>query len=459
MVPPCQDTSAALPHGDVKASPTFGTLPWIKAEANTLIQKGLNLLPTAGGVAGGIAAGGAGLETGPGAIVTGAAGAAAGGGLGEIAKQVGEETIFPNRPKQTPKEAGKSIAKEAAIQGTSELTGRAAGKILSPAINFLDRTATESAKAGVPLLPSEAAGKAPSYVEKFLKGSVLTSGKMDKFRETQNTQTKAAVDKIADQISKFKGTPEQLGKAVQDGIEQHTKQFRALQDQMYSDIGKQVNERTIKIPITKTEQVPTGLLDQYGKPTFTTKTTTTLHDKIVDDVMPSTVQLKRFAAEELKKLDQVGQILDPNLLSSSKSMLQTIIDAPNNMSYNAMRAARSDTLAKVRELDQAMAGKQAGLAKKMAGLFDDSIMDAVRKSKIPGLEQDVRAADAFTAEEQSRRFEQQLVDRIVKTKKPEAIATLIRNKNMGIQETRDLFAVLPKPLHEPVQRQILLDTT
>ena len=442
-----------LPHGTLAAQPKPGTLPWVKEKANTLMQKGLDLLPTAGGVLGGIAGGGAGLETGPGAIVTGAAGAAAGGGLGEVVREAGTEAIFPNQPKMTPKESAKEIGKQAAIQGTSELTGRAGGKILSPALKYFGKTAEESAKAGVKLLPSEAAGKAPSYAEKFLKGSVLTSGKMDRFREAQNAQTKAAVDKIADQISNFKGTPEQLGQRVQDGIEGHVKQFRVLQSQMYDDIGKQVNERTIKVPVTR--KVASGLLDANGKPIMTN--VTTLQDQIVDDVMPSTVPLKKFAQEELKKLDQLEKVLHPNILGQSREMLQTLIDAPNNMTYSAMRAARSDTLAKVRELDQALAGKQAGLAKKMAGLFDDSIMDAVKKSKIPGLEADVRAADAFTANEH-KMFEQQLVKKVVDTKKPEAIATLIKGKSIGNEETRDLFKILPKPLHQPVQKQIILDT-
>jgi len=442
-----------LPHGTLAAQPKPGTLPWVKEKANTLMQKGLDLLPTAGGVLGGIAGGGAGLETGPGAIVTGAAGAAAGGGLGEVVREAGTEAIFPNQPKMTPKESAKEIGKQAAIQGTSELTGRAGGKILSPALKYFGKTAEESAKAGVKLLPSEAAGKAPSYAEKFLKGSVLTSGKMDRFREAQNAQTKAAVDKIADQISNFKGTPEQLGQRVQDGIEGHVKQFRVLQSQMYDDIGKQVNERTIKVPVTK--KVASGLLGPNGKPIMTN--VTTLQDQIVDDVMPSTVPLKKFAQEELKKLDQLEKVLHPNILGQSREMLQTLIDAPNNMTYSAMRAARSDTLARVRELDQALAGKQAGLAKKMAGLFDDSIMDAVKKSKIPGLEADVRAADAFTANEH-KMFEQQLVKKVVDTKKPEAIATLIKGKSIGNEETRDLFKILPKELHQPVQKQIILDT-
>ena len=445
-----------LPEAFVTMGATPKT-PWYKPNLNAVKRGALDLLPTAGGIAGGIIGGGAGVESGPGALATGAAGAVAGGGLGEMARQQLEKSAFPYEHRMKPKQALKNVAVQAGIQGANELGGRLLGKAVSPAIKYFGNTAIESEKAGVKLLPSEAAGKAPSYAEKFLKGSVLTSGKMDKFRAAQNEQTKAAVDKIADGISKFKGTPEELGELVQNGIEQHTKQFRMAQNQLYGDIASQVNERTIQVPVTTTKQVPTGVVDQFGKPTFTTATTTTLQKKIVDDVMPSTIPLKQFAAQELKKLDQLEKVLHPNILGQSREMLQTLIDAPNNLTFSAMRAARSDTLAKVRELDQALAGKQAGLAKKMAELFDSSIMDGVKKSGIPGLEEQVRAADAFTANEH-RMFEQALVKKIVDTKRPEAIATLIRNKNMGIEETRDLFKVIPPSLHKPVQRQILVDS-
>lgn len=138
-------------------------------------------------------------------------------------------------------------------------------------------------------------------------------------------------------------------------------------------------------------------------------------------------------------------------------MLENILKAPDNLPYKAMASARSDALSKVRELDQALAGKQAGLAKKMAELFDESMITAADKSKIPGLSDEIRAANKFTADEH-KMFEQALVKKVVDTKKPEAIATLIRNPNIGNQETRDLFAILPKQLHQPVQRQIIMDT-
>ena len=94
----------------VSASPKFGSLDWVKSKAKEIHQAESDLLPTAGGVIGGVLAGGAGIESGPGAIATGAAGAAAGGGLGEIARQVIEEHEHPYDHHMTGKEAAEHIA-------------------------------------------------------------------------------------------------------------------------------------------------------------------------------------------------------------------------------------------------------------------------------------------------------------------------------------------------------------
>ena len=426
---------------------------WLKQQALAWSEKTLGLLPTAFGAAGGLLAGGAGLETGPADIAVAGGGAALGGALGESIRQGVEEKVHPYEPKMTPKQALAGIGEQAAIQGGNEVLGRAGAKATAPLAKYFGDTAVLSARTGVPLLPSEAAGKAPSYIEKFLKGSVLTSARMERFRALQNAQTQSEVQRIADGISRFHGTSEDLGDLVQKGIDLHTREFRATQNALYDAIGADVGEQTVKIPIHTQE--PTGLVDPAGNPIM--RTVTTYKDKQVDKVMPSTIELKKFAADELKKLDQAEQILDPNLLSQSRRMLETIIDAPDNITYKAMASARSDALAKARELDQALAGKQAGLAKKMANLFDESMMDGAEKSGIPGLVDKIRAANAYTANEH-RMFEQVLVKRIVDTKKPEAIASLLRRKDIGNQELRDLFELMPQQLHPLVQRQLLVDT-
>lgn len=450
-----KDHPLELPEAytEIGPAPLMGSPEWFKQKAYGVEHAVLDALPTAGGVVGGIIGGGAAAPTGPGAIGTAALGAAAGGGLGEDIRQVAEEHLFPDEPKMTAKESANKLAEEATMQGASEATGRLISKPLKAATKYFGDTALASKNAGVPLLPSEAHGNAPSYAEKFLKGSVMTSGKMEKFRTLQNTATQAAVDKVADAIAISHGTPEELGKAVQEGIAQHTKNFRLIQNAAYADVAKDVGERTEKIPVIK--NVPTGVLDSRGQPIV--RPVTTYVEKVVDNVMPSTVELKKFAAQELKKLDQAEKILDPSLLSSSRSMLQTLATAPDRMPYSAIASARSDALALTRRLDEALPGKQAGLAKKMAELFDTSMIDAAEKSGIKGLPEKIRAANALTANEHQM-FEQALVKKVVETKKPEVIATLIRGNNIGLDETRDLFKILPKELHAPVQRQIITDT-
>ena len=413
----------------------------------------LDALPTAGMVVGGALGAGAGAPAGPAAVGTASLGAAAGGGLGETLRQSIGEHVFTDEPKLSAKESAEKIATEAAQGALAEGGGRIAGKVIGRVAKPFVDTLAASKAAGVRLLPSEAAGKAPGFVEKFLKDSVFTKGTMEKWRVLQNTEAQAAVDKIANRMAISHGTSEELGKELLDGIAEHQKNFRAIQNKMYGDIDAEVGEHTVKEPIVK--KVPTGLLDASGKPL--TRDVTTYAEKQVDKVMPSTVELKKFAAQELKKLSQTEQILSPSLLHQSREMLETILKAPDNMTYSAIASARSDALSKARELDQALAGKQAGLAKKMASLFDESMIQGAEKSKIPGLVDKIRAANDFTRTEHEM-FDQQLVKKIAETKKPEAITTFLRAKGNGLQETRDLFTVLPKDLHDPVRRQLLLDT-
>lgn len=447
------DIDVPLAFHSMQASPKTGTADWFKEMKNKARDKIVDLLPTAGGVAGGIIGGGAGLPTGPGDVVAATAGAAAGGGIGEAARQQIERHNHPYEHRLTPKETVKGIGEQAAVQGASELVGRGVSKAVAPVAASFSKAAAESRATGINLLPSEASGKAPSYIERLAKGHVMTAGKMENFRSVQNTQTQAEVKNIADSISKFNGTSEELGDLVQKGVKAHTEQFHKLQNKLYDGIRAQANEREVTVPVTKqvTIENPEGM----GPPS--TKLVTTQEKKIIDDVMPSTKALKQFAKGELKKLDQVEQVLNPDLLAKSRGMLEHLANSPDNVTLEAMRQARSDALSTSRSLEQALAGKESGLAKKMASLFDESMIDAADKSGIPDLSKQIREANDFTANEH-RMFEQALVKKIVETKRPEMIATLLRGKTVGIQETRDMFDILPAKMHPLVQRQLLLDT-
>lgn len=387
---------------------------WFKQKGYNAVRIGANLLPVAGGIVGGVVAAGAGVPTGPGDVLVATAGAAAGGAAGEGLRRVVNNLVF-NEPTRDPKELMKAMALEGGIQGVSEATGRVGAIPLKAAERYFAETGLRSAQAGIRLLPSEAHGKAPSYIEKFLRGSVITSGMIDRFRVAQNVESQAAVDGLANGIATFSGTREDLGNLIQRGIEKHTADFRATQRALYDAI-----------------------------------------DKKAAGVMASTGPLKAFAKQALKELTEEEKLVDPSQLSATRSMLERIVSAPNNMSFAAIADARSSLLALVRDTNVPLAGKRAGLAKKLASLADDAMIDAAQKSKIPGFEQDIRYANSVTRTEHQL-FEQNLVRQVVKTKKPEAIASLLCRSSVGLEEARGLFTVIPANLHAPIQRQVVLD--
>lgn len=443
--------SAPSVTATAEKEPEWYTKRGLKVLGYKAADKALDLAPSVGGVIGGIVGGGAGVESGPGALATGALGATLGGEAGEATRQLGKRALFGTGP-ATSSEAAFEMTRQGGIQAANEVTGRIAGKAFTPAIKYLEKTAMASKGAGFRMLPSEAAGEAPSYLERFLKGSVMTSSKMDRFRLAQNVETKESAEKVAASISSFNGSSEQLGQMVQKGIEAHTEEFRKIQNQMYGEIDSAVAEKTVRVPVEQ-ERV-TSLVDKGGKPlSYTAKT---FQKKTEGAVMPDTQQLKNFAVQQLRQLKAEEQILSPALLSRKREMLNTIIKAPKKMNYQAIAAARSDALSTARELESAMAGKEAGLAKKIASLFDQSMMKAAADSGIPGLPEKIRAANSFTANEHAM-FEQALVKKVAESKKPEAIAKFVRAPNVGIQETRDLFKVMPPALRPVVRKQIMLD--
>jgi hypothetical protein len=138
-------------------------------------------------------------------------------------------------------------------------------------------------------------------------------------------------------------------------------------------------------------------------------------------------------------------------------MLQTIINSPPKVTFKAMSATRSDLLGMTRQLDDALGGKQLGFAKKMAGLADDSMMDAADKSGIPGLPDAIRNANKLTADTHAI-YEQALIKKVVETKKPEVISRLLGGNAVGLQETRDLMNIMPAAIRPAVQKQVVLDS-
>jgi hypothetical protein len=392
------------------------------------VHGALNFLPTAGAIAGGMAAGGLGLETGPGAVVTGTAGATAGAGAAEALRQELQEKIFPLDPRLTPKETAKGIAIQAGMGGASEIAGRGMSNyVFRPAIQALSRTAEASEKAGFRMLPSEVAGTKPSVFETYPKASIFSSGSMANWRELQNQETEKAAKDLADQISKKSlsatGSREEAGDFIRDGIEAHMDRFRQTQNAMYAAI-----------------------------------------DKRAAGLTPSRTDMVAFAKQELARLNAAEKAGGKTLMSPFRERLESIVKNPLKVApFNAMKDLRSSLLSDIRDDNSLMSGTEKGFLKKMAGIVDQSIYDELKKSGIKGLPQLWRNANAITREEHEI-FAQKLIDNLAAKKHPEDIALVLRGNSpgaiapLGIQETRDAMKIIPKSMVPQVQKQILLDT-
>jgi hypothetical protein len=433
-------------------TPSPGSKEGLKRGGIKVARGTIDTLPTAGAIVGGVATGIPGAATGPGDLVVAGAGAAAGAGLGEDIRQSLNQKFFGET--LTPKQAAERMAGQAALGATQEIGGRAVGIPLGKTANYLGYTADVADKAGIRMLPSEAAGRAPTWMENFLKGSVLSKGMMEKFREAQNKESSAAVDKLMDSISNFKGTPEQLGKVVQKGLEDSEEALRAEQNLLYGALDN-ITEQVVTPPKPKLTIVlkknGKPLLDAAGKPV-----TKMVMQPGTTRVMPSMVGLKDFAREQLEKINKPPYFLPKDVAEKSRDAFNTILNNPDKVSFKRMRDMRSVLLSQVRDLDQAMGGSKLGLAKKFETLTDQSLEDAAKNSGIPGLNDRWRQANEITAEGH-RMFEQKLVEKAAETNDPEFIASLLGGNKIGLQQTRDLFKALPAKLHDPVRRGLLED--
>lgn len=403
----------------------------------------LNLLPTIGGALGGALT----FESGPGAV----GGAALGGVAGESARQMLRRKLGFEQPgEKSVKSALVGMGEAGAGQAFNELTGQLGSRALKPVGEYFARTAARGTR--VPMLPSQAGvgGVASETAEGFLSHALPSKGIMERFRERQLRKAESVIGDEITRISKFHGTPEQMGQLTQQAVNNSKKVLKQEVNDAYKAIDQLTETQTKRIPKTITQ--PSSLVDEFGQPMSFNKTI--LQKTEVGGVQPATLELKKTAIDLLRDLKQQEKLMDPKLLADTRATLTSIINAPRNVPYQTMASSRSDLLAIGRKLDEVLPGKRAGIAKLLANKIDEAMLEAARNSGISGLETQVRAANALTRE-MHRKFDQQLITKIVESKQPELISSYA--KTAGLQEIRDLNALLSPPQRRLVQSQMVRD--
>lgn len=435
--------SVPIPDGaTIGAAPTG--MKSVKSTAYTQGEKALRQLPLAGGVLGGLL----GSESGPGAVGT----AALGGVIGEDARQLITKMLGWDTPKtETPKAALGGMAKEGAIQGFNEATGR----LLAKPVAAFGRTMmnTHAASSLIPMLPSQAGAKSALYTwgERFVSNAIPSGGIMREFQIKQAAKATEGMLAELQNISKFKGTPEQAGELVQKAIEKYRDTYKkTVIEPAYNEITKLVEAKYGRVPVSR--EVTSALVDESGKPINYMKRV--LEKQQISGLQTDTRQVKQLAIPILRQLREQKALIDPKLLADSESILTSIVTAPKQVPFQVMQHSRSDLLAISRKLEEALPGKRAGIIKRLIGGLDSSLEASADRSGIPGLGEKLRSANRLTFE-MHRRFDQQLVTKILATQKPEMVSAYVRKA--GLQELRDMQGMLTPPQNRMVQARVVND--
>jgi hypothetical protein len=391
------------PPATIGAAPSPTSGAGAKRTGYTYLEKGLEFLPMAGGIAGAIA----GAPSGPGAV----AGAGLGGAAGEAGRQLIRRAVGWSAP-PTSGQAATDIAKEGASQAAAEATGQVGSRALKPIGEAMSKTAIRGSR--VPLLPSEAGvgGSGTKRLEAFTSHFLPSAPIMTAFRERQTQAAEDVIEQEIKRISPFRGTAEQAYELTQNAVKQ----------------GRQSLKKDVNAAYKAVDQLTQGR------------------------VQPDIRNVKAVADKLLKEIQQQKVLMDPELLKDSERMLEQIKSAPDQVPYQAVADSRSDLLSLGRKLDEALPGKRAGMAKLLAEEMDKSMMTAAQKSGISGLETQVRVANSLNRE-MHRKFEQKLMTSILDSKNPELLAGYLQKA--GLSEIRDFNSLLTKPQQRLMQSQIV----
>lgn len=402
-------------------------------------------MPVAGGVAGGLA--GEGMGSIPLAALGGAAGASV--------RDVLRNKFLKEAPRDLKGEMVE-LGEEAAIQGINEATGKVMAKPLEAFGKTLSETALRSQQARIPLTPTQAGvgGSAMGWLERFTSHAIPSAGVMEGFFEKQNAKAIQEISSDISAISKFNGTPEQMGLLTQKSIQFYRDKYKKdVLNPAYKEIQDLIAQRAVRVPV----MVPkvSTLVDEFGKPMSYSQRM--LQKQLQGGVFVDTTPVKQAALPIARALREQSKYLDPKLLADSQAILNKIIRPDfdsHRVPFSVVKDSRSDLLALSRNLEEALPGKRAGIIKRLIGSIDKAMEDAADKSAIPDLGPKVKAANKMTAE-LHRKFEQGLVKNILDTQKPEMVSGFVRKA--GVQEIRDLRAMMSAPQYRALQSSIAKD--
>lgn len=260
-------------------------------------------------------------------------------------------------------------------------------------------TRAARATGAVPLTRAQRGGAGAGLAE-FGEGFVSrTIPGVRRFREFRQAQQAALIDNVAESvvqdISTFRGTAQELGERIQTRLDDSLDRLKREAGQMYDEIDRTANPEVVAFDIA-IEGAEQGV-----------KRTSEVQRSV------STAGLKTFAREQLKRLKDQSELIDPQLLAQSEGILQTIVNSPARTSFRIAQDARSDLLKIARRHGDPLPGKAGGIARKLSALTDEAMVEGAQRVGGNDLVKLVREANdrwRFAAETFNDSFVRKFID-------------------------------------------------
>ena len=371
---PAPDGAAPAPPTPTPSTPVAPGLAEdpVEGQDPSLLSRVAGAAPqVGGGMAGGMAAAGAGLGMAP---VVGMV--ALGGAAGEAYKQIGQHLSGSLDAPKTSVEALQRIGKAGLTEGGFELAGgllvKGASKILAPFRHAMIEGAEDvmrvfKDKIKPVLLPAEATeSRVLDVISNIGEASIIGGNKIAAYK---TARTKFFDDFAESLIGKFgeKTAAEDVGNLLVSVIGNKMKTFRAAERVMYNS----VKAGRVKIPMKSA---------------------------------------KNFVKPMLKRAAKLGGIEAKN---SGDDLIEAVMSLPDHLSYKEAVELRSRLISRIDEMS--VLNKKApaiGKAKKLIGVVDGTINKVLKKENKEALIA-WRTANQFHKEGEAR-FNSTFIRRLVK---------------------------------------------
>lgn len=379
-------------------------------------------------VLGGTAAGLGIMATGGTALIPAVGAVALGAGAGELARQGGLALSSSPEAPETPEQAVGRATSAGIEQGSLELGGqivfRGIGRVLGAFSSKLKPEASKIISAFKdrikPILtPAEATdSRVLDIMENVGDYSIFGGGKFAEFRLNRDKVLDEIADDLIDQYGN-RLTPEEFGELFVKAVNNKQETVKPVVKALYNRVKALAGGHKI-MEISTERKMISPILDATGVPLE--RIVTDISESKVPDVIVPTSSLKSFATP----LKEVGKEINHiERLNAGDDLVDTVLEMPDHLSFDAAVELRSRLLSRVQELNVINKNAPAvGKAKKMIELIDSAVEESLRNLKptvLPG-GVDYQSVDALAAwrlansfyKDTQERFNNKLVRAMIK---------------------------------------------